>query len=82
MGKTWKELQKEIEDYIVEIWLEEPEELSKLHQGKLENCAGSYGQYFSTIDHACGMVRDFKIICIRFLSPLWIPLLRWMRARC
>ena len=58
MGKTWKELQKEIEDYIVEIWLEEPEELSKLHQGKLENCAGSYGQYFSTIDHACGMVRD------------------------
>ena len=54
MGKTWKELQKEIEDYIVEIWLEEPEELSKLHQGKLENCAGSYGQYFSTIDHACG----------------------------
>mgnify|MGYP004640459481 CR=1 FL=1 len=60
MGKTWKELQKEIEDYIVEIWLEEPEELSKLHQGKLENCAGSYGQYFSTIDHACGMVRDFQ----------------------
>ena len=35
MGKTWKELQKDIEDYIVEIWLKETEEMSKHHQGNL-----------------------------------------------
>ena len=73
MGKNWKQLQQEIADYTEEIWLEEPEELTKLHQGKLENRAGSYGQYFSTIDHANGMARDFANhmykILISFMDP-------------
>lgn len=75
MANTWRELQQEIEDYIQEIWLECPEELRKLYKGQLENKAGSYGQYFATIDHATGMVRDFQNhmykILISFMDPVF-----------
>ena len=75
MSKTWKELQKEIADYTQEIWLVEPKELADIHQGKLENRAGSYGQYFSTIDHANGMIRDFANnmykILVSFMNPVF-----------
>ena len=37
----------------------EPKEMTDLRTGNLGNQAGSYGQYFSTLDIAAGMLRDY-----------------------
>lgn len=50
----------------------EPEEMRRLRTGTLENCAGSYGQYFGTWDIAHGMLRDFAFSAL-------FPLLRIAR---
>ncbi len=51
---------------------EEPQELIRLRTGTLEDCAGSYGQYFGTWDIAHGMLRDFSMYSL-------FPLLRIAR---
>ncbi len=73
MAKTWKELQNEIEAWTQKYWLIEPPEMSEIHQGKLENRAGSYGQFFETVDNAVGMLRDFQNfgykLLVSFMNP-------------
>ena len=73
MTKTWKDLQKEIEEFTQTYWLIEPPELTPIHQGKLENRAGTYGQYFSTVDNALGMVRDFQNFMYKLLISFMNP---------
>ncbi len=49
----------EIDAAVLAITTVEPEELRRLRTGQLGNQAGSYGQYFSTLDIAAGMLRDY-----------------------
>ena len=73
MTGNWKDLQARIEKETKDMWLVEPDELKKIRLGVLENKAGSYGQYFSTIDHANGMVRDFANIMYQILKSFMNP---------
>ena len=73
MAGCWKDLQEKIEKTTQDMWLEIPEELIKINLGALENKAGSYGQYFSTIDHANGMVRDFANTMYQILKSFMNP---------
>lgn len=49
----------EMEAATAAIVRQEPEDLRRLRTGQLDNQAGSYGQYFSTLDIAAGMLRDY-----------------------
>ena len=73
MAANWKDLKDRIEKATQDMWLEEPDELKKIHMGALENKAGSYNQYFSVIDHANGMVRDFANIMYQILKSFMNP---------
>lgn len=59
--KKWERLKKDIEAETKRILVKEPEELKTLRTGKLDNKAGSYGQYWTTLDFANGMIRDFSM---------------------
>jgi hypothetical protein len=58
-GGPAAELAREIDAAAAAILREEPRDMRLLRTGKLENQAGSYGQYFSTYDIAAGMLRDY-----------------------
>ncbi len=49
----------EIDAATAQIVTQEPQDLYRLRTGQLDNQAGSYGQYFSTLDIAAGMLRDY-----------------------
>jgi len=71
--QKWKILQEKIENATHEIWLEENDELKKTHLGLLPHKPGTYNQYFSTIDHANGMIRDFANIMYQILVSFRNP---------
>lgn len=52
-------LLKKIDLECEKVIKDEPGELRAIRTGSLENQAGSYGQYFSTMDIAAGMLRDY-----------------------
>lgn len=53
-----KELIERIYDECETIWLYPPEDLVKIHKGKIKSRAGSYNQYFSTMVFVNGEVRQ------------------------
>jgi hypothetical protein len=59
--KKWELLKQDIENETKRILAEEPEELRVLRAGELDNKAGSYGQYWTTLDFANGMIRDYSM---------------------
>jgi len=61
MSKAWEDLRDRMLKETEKIWFEEPDELKELRLGVLKNKAGSYGQYFTTLDFANGMIRDFSM---------------------
>ena len=61
MAKNWQDLRDRMLAETERIWFEEPDELKELRLGVLKNKAGSYDQYFTTIDFANGMIRDFSM---------------------
>ncbi|MGI4814501.1 MAG: hypothetical protein ACRYG5_14745 [Janthinobacterium lividum] len=62
-----------LNDEAIRIIGVEPEELTILRNGRLENRAGSHGQYFTTFDFVNGMVRDLACYTL-------FPMLRMVRA--
>ncbi len=58
-GSELSRLAAEIDRATAEITLREPDDLRRLRCGELDNRAGSYGQFFSTLDIAAGMLRDY-----------------------
>ncbi|MBS7701078.1 MULTISPECIES: hypothetical protein [unclassified Chelatococcus] len=56
------------------IMKQEPEETKKLREGRLDDKAGAYGQYFGTWDIAAGMLRDCSMYAL-------YPLLRLARQK-
>jgi len=52
-------LTAQIDAATAAITLREPDDLHRLRSGQLDNHAGSYGQYFTTLDIAAGMLRDY-----------------------
>lgn len=61
MSNTWKDLKVKIAKETERIWLTEPEDLKALRMGALANKAGSYNQWWTVIDFANGMIRDFSM---------------------
>lgn len=61
MAGTWKELKDKIVKETERIWLTAPEDLKALFMGALKNKAGSYDQWWTVIDFANGMIRDFSM---------------------
>lgn len=59
--KKWEQIKKDIDTEVKHILAEEPEEQRIIRTGELENKAGSYGQYWTTLDFANGMIRDFSM---------------------
>ena len=61
MAGTWKELKDKIALETERIWLTEPEDMKALRMGMLTNKAGTYDQWWTVIDFANGMIRDFSM---------------------
>lgn len=59
--KKWETLKQDIEAETKRIAVKEPEELTLLRTGRLNNKAGSFGQFFTTLDFANGMIRDYSM---------------------
>jgi len=70
---TLSALAGEIDAEVARVTSIEPEELYRLRTGTLDNQAGSYGQFFSTMDIAVGMLRDYA-------SYTLYPMVRLARA--
>ena len=57
----WRDLNERIITETERIWKEEPDEMKVMRLGLHPNKAGSKGQYWTTIDFANGMMRDFPM---------------------
>jgi hypothetical protein len=61
VASRWTELNQRLLDETASAWREEPDEMRIMRLGLLANGAGSKDQYFTTIDFANGMMRDFPM---------------------
>lgn len=59
--KNWEKLKIDIETATSIIQTREPDELYKIRTNQADNEAGSYGQYWSSLDFSNGMIRDFSM---------------------
>lgn len=61
MMKKWQQLEADIKAATAAMETEEPKELRDIRLGDVGNEAGSYGQFWTSLDFSNGMIRDFSM---------------------
>ena len=59
--KKWQQLEADIKAATAAMETEEPKELRDIRLGDVGNEAGSYGQFWTSLDFSNGMIRDFSM---------------------
>ncbi len=59
--KKWEILKNEIDTATEAMLITEPEELRQIRTGEVDNEAGSFDKYWSSVDFVNGMIRDFSM---------------------
>ena len=59
--KKWEQLKKDIDQSLVNMTTKEHDDLYKIRTDTVGNQAGSYGAYWTSVDFANGMIRDFSM---------------------
>lgn len=59
--KKWQALKADIEAATVAMQSKEPEELYRIRTNTVGNEAGSYDQFWTSLDFSNGMIRDFSM---------------------
>lgn len=59
--KKWEQLKADMDVAIAAMQEKEHEELYKIRNDEVGNDAGSYGQFWTSLDFTNGMIRDFSM---------------------